>query len=541
MINTLHIKNIGIIDDLTINLNNGFNVLTGETGSGKTLIIDSLQILAGGRFSKEMIRTGEEYSFAELSLFLPSNTFCDEENIIVSREIHLSGKNLCKINGRLVAVSELKEFMSNIIDIHGQNDNQSILDISTHINLINNYSFKELSCILKAYSENYNKYMNIKLELNKNYGDDKERIRKLDLLKYQVNEIESAKLKDGEEQELEDKRKLILNSEKISKNLNDADFVLSNTVIDGINSAIHNLEKISDLDKSYSDILEKLQSNYYDLEEISRDVSSYAQDTYFDESKQSEIENRLDLIYSLKRKYGNNISEIISYGEKIKKEILEIENLDDYIAKLKNDLKSIEKIMLDQSIKMHNIRLKYGKELSEKINIELLDLEMKNAKFEISVEFDNNHKFDKNGLDNVEFLISTNIGETAKPLIKIASGGEMSRIMLAIKSIISSFDQIPIIVFDEIDTGISGLAANKVGKKMKNISKSHQVICITHLAPIAAKGDHNYLISKNTENNKTKTSIKELNETEIIREIARISTGNISNIALEHAKELRSA
>ena len=197
--------------------------------------------------------------------------------------------------------------------------------------------------------------------------------------------------------------------------------------------------------------------------------------------------------------------------------------------------------MLDQSIKMHNIRLKYGKELSEKINIELLDLEMKNAKFEISVEFDNNHKFDKNGLDNVEFLISTNIGETAKPLIKIASGGEMSRIMLAIKSIISSFDQIPIIVFDEIDTGISGLAANKVGEKMKNISKSHQVICITHLAPIAAKGDHNYLISKNTENNKTKTSIKELNETEIIREIARISTGNISNIALEHAKELRSA
>ena len=295
------------------------------------------------------------------------------------------------------------------------------------------------------------------------------------------------------------------------------------------------------MDKNYSDTLEKLQSTYYDLEEISRDVSSYAQDTYFDETEQSEIENRLDLIYSLKRKYGNNISEIISYGEKIKKEILEIENLDDYIAKLKNDLKSIEKTMLDQSIKMHNIRLKYGKELSEKINIELQDLEMKNAKFEISVEFDNNHKFDKNGLDKVEFLISTNIGETAKPLIKIASGGEMSRIMLAIKSIISSFDQIPIIVFDEIDTGISGLAANKVGEKMKNISKSHQVICITHLAPIAAKGDHNYLISKNTENNKTRTAIKKLNETEIIREIARISTGNISNIALEHAKELRSA
>ena len=541
MINTLHIKNIGIIDDLTINLNNGFNVLTGETGSGKTLIIDSLQILAGGRFSKEMIRTGEEYSFAELSLFLPNNTFCDEDNIIISREIHLNGKNLCKINGRLVTVSELKEFMSNIIDIHAQNDNQSILDISTHINLINNYAFKELSPILTKYSENYNKYINIKLELNRNYGDDKERIRKLDLLKYQVNEIESAKLQESEEESLEERRKLIINSEKISKNLNDANFALSNSVMDGINLAIHNLEKIACFDKSYNDTLEKLQSTYYDLEEISRDVSNFADDTYFNESEQSEIEDRLDLIYSLKRKYGNNISEIISYGEKIKEEISEIENLDDYIAKLKDDLKSTQKTMLEQSIKMHDIRLKYGKELSEKINLELQDLAMKNAKFEISVEFDETSKFIKNGLDNIEFLISTNIGENTKPLIKIASGGEMSRIMLAIKSVLSEFDQIPVIVFDEIDTGISGLAANKVGEKIKKISESHQVICITHLAPIAAKGDHNYFISKNTENNKTKTNIKELNESEIIREIARISSGSISDIALEHAKELRSA
>lgn len=541
MINTLHIKNIGIIDDLTINLNDGFNVLTGETGSGKTLIIDSLEILAGGRFSKDMIRTGEEYSSAELSLFLPNNTFCDEDNIIVSREIHLNGKNLCKINGRLVTVSELKEFMSNIIDIHAQNDNQSILDISTHINLVNNYAFKEISSVFKEYSENYNKYMNIKLELNKNYGDDKERTRKLDLLKYQVNEIECAKLQEGEEESLEERRKLILNSEKISKNLKDADFSISNGVIDGMTSCIHNLEKIADFDKSYSEILERLQSSYYDLEEISRDISSFAEDTYFDKNEQYDIEERLNLIYSLKRKYGNNITEIINYGEKVKEEISEIENLDDYIIKLKNDLKSIEKIMLEQSIKMHEIRFKAGKELSEKINIELQDLEMKNAKFEISIQFDDTQKFNKNGLDNVQFLISTNIGETSKPLIKIASGGEMSRIMLAIKTVISSFDQIPVIVFDEIDTGISGIAANKVAEKMKNISKSHQVICITHLAPIAAKGDHNYFISKSTKNNKTKTDIKKLSETEIIREIARISSGNISDIAIEHAKELRSA
>ena len=431
--------------------------------------------------------------------------------------------------------------MNKIVDIHAQNDNQAILDISTHISLINNYAFNELSSILEKYSENYNKYINIKLELNKNYGDDKERTRKLDLLKYQLNEIDAANLRENEEQELEDKRKLILNSEKISNNLKEADFSLSNNVIDGITSAIHNLEKISDFDKNYNDSLEKLQSTYYDLEEISRDISIFADDTYFDENEQSEIEDRLDLIYSLKRKYGNNISEIISYGKKVKEEISEIENLDDYIAELKNDLNLLEKTMLEQCIQIHDIRLKYAKKLSESINIELQDLEMKNSKFEISIEFDNSHKFNKNGLDNVEFLISTNIGETAKPLVKIASGGEMSRIMLAIKSVISSFDKIPIIVFDEIDTGISGLAANKVGEKMKNISKSHQVICITHLAPIAAKGDHNYFISKSTKNCKTKTNIKELKESEIIREIARISSGNISNIALEHAKELRSA
>ena len=234
-------------------------------------------------------------------------------------------------------------------------------------------------------------------------------------------------------------------------------------------------------------------------------------------------------------------SEINEYGEKIRKEISDIENLDDYISNLKKELKEIEKVMLEQASKMHEIRLEAAKELSEKINIELKDLEMKNAKLSILVQFDETNKFNKNGLDNVEFFISTNLGEDAKSLIKIASGGEMSRIMLALKSVLSSYDQIPVIVFDEIDTGISGIAASKVGEKMKAISKSHQVICITHLAPIAAKGDHNYFISKNTENNKTKTSVKELSEPEIIEEIARISSGTVSNIAIEHAKELRSA
>lgn len=540
MICNLHIKNIGIIDDLSIDLNNGFNVLTGETGAGKTLIIDSLQILSGGRFSKEIIRNGENYSFVELSLFLPNNDLCEEENVVISREVHINGRNLCKINGRMVTVNELKEFMKNIIDIHGQNDNQSILDVNSHIELLDSYSNSELTTLLIEYSKQYEEYMNIKLELSKNYGDDKEKMRKLDLLHYQANEISEAKLKKNEEEELEARRQVILNSEKISKNLITADNELSNTVIDGIGAAIHSLEKIESFDNSYSEALERLKSSYYDLQELSRDISVFANDACFDESEQSDIEERLDLIYSLKRKYGNNVSEIIEYGKTVKQEIEEIENLDEYINSLKSKLKIIENKMLEIGKKIHDIRTKKAEELSKKINCELKDLEMQNAKFSISVNLDETN-FYKNGLDKVEFMISTNIGENAKPLIKIASGGEMSRIMLAIKTVLANVDKIPVMIFDEIDTGISGLAANKVGEKMKMISKNHQVICVTHLAPIAAKGDYNYFISKSTENNKTKTSIKNLNEEEVIKEIARIASGSLSNAALEHAKELRSA
>ena len=487
-----------------------------------------------------MIRHGETSSFVELSLFLPNNTVYEDENIIVSREVHLNGRNLCKINGRMVTVSELKEFMKTVIDIHGQNDNQSILDVSSHLELLDSYASSELSSLLEDYSKKYNEYININLELSKNYGDDKEKMRKLDLLRYQVNEISEANLKENEETELEARRQIILNSEKISKNLSEANNQLSNNILDSISIAIHSLEKIESFDNSYNDTLERLKSSYYDLQDISRDVSIFAEDTDFDENEQAEIEERLDLIYSLKRKYGNTIAEIIEYGKAIKQEISDIENLDEYIISLKTKLNELKNDMTEIGKKIHNIRTEKALELSKKINNELTDLEMPNAEFSISVKFDENN-FYKTGLDKVEFLISTNIGETAKPLIKIASGGEMSRIMLAIKTVLANVDKIPVMIFDEIDTGISGIAANKVGEKMKAISKTHQVICVTHLAPIAAKGDHNYFICKNTENNKTKTSVKELNENEIIKESARISSGSTSNIALEHAKELRSA
>lgn len=538
MINTLHIKNIGIIDDITINLNEGFNVLTGETGAGKTLIIGSLQILAGGRFSKEMIRNGESVSYVEMDAFLPNQGY-ENDTVIVSREINIKGKNTCKINGRLVTVNELKYFMNNIIDIHGQNDNQSILDVSTHIELLDEYAISEIKDIKINYYNLYQEYQNIKAEIAKNYGDDKEKQRKLDLLNYQVNEIENVNLKEGEEEELEERRIVIMSSEKITINLSDAERNLNEVAVDSINTAIKDLEKIEKYNNEYSKVLNSLKNSYYEIQEAARDISYMNSDMYFDENEQNEIEERLNLIKSLKRKYGNNVKEILDYKEKVNKEIYDIQNLEDYMNNLKKKMKSLENEMLILSEQLNKIRNKYAQDLSIKINKEFEELEMKNAKFSVKIEYSNDNKFNRYGLDKVEFQITTNVGEEAKSLAKVASGGEMSRFMLAIKGVLAEVDKIPVIIFDEIDTGISGIAANATGEKIKKISKNHQVICVTHLASIAAKGDYNYYVCKEIVEGKTKTKVKQLTENEILEEIARISSGSVTSISLKHAKELR--
>lgn len=540
MINSLHIKNIGIIDDICIDFNEGFNVLTGETGAGKTLIIDSLQILAGGRFSKEMIRSGEEISFVEASIYFPNDIY-DDDNIIVSREINVSGKNLCKINGRLVSVSELKEFMKNVIDIHGQNDNQSILDEETHIELLDGFAKREIDEPKALYSSLYEKYMNIKKELDRNYGDDIERQRKLDLLNYQFSEIEDAELKEGEEDELLEKKKLISSSEKISQALDYAKENLSGTSLDSLTESIRAMEKIEEFSPKYKEVLERLRSSYYELEEASRDVETFADSVEFNEEELDEIEKRLDIIKSLKRKYGNSIEEILKYKNEVEKQIYEITNLDSYIHDLKKKQAAIIEELYEAAKKLHSVREKYSKDLSNKINKELKELEMKNAKFSVNIIFDEDKIFKSDGLDTVEFMISTNVGEDEKKLTKIASGGEMSRFMLAIKNVLADVDKIPVLIFDEIDTGISGVAAKVTGEKIKKISKHHQVLCVTHLASIAAKGDYNYFISKKVENGKTRTQVELLDEEKTLREIARISSGNITEISIKLAKELRNS
>lgn len=314
---------------------------------------------------------------------------------------------------------------------------------------------------------------------------------------------------------------------------------MNDSAIDSINVAIRDLEKIEQFNDEYSKILSRLRESYYEIQEAARDISYLNSDMYFDENEQNEIEERLDLIKSLKRKYGNNITEILEYKDNVNKEIFEIENLEEYIYTLKNKLKVVEDKMYTLSLKMNEIRKKYAEDLSQKVNKELKELEMKSANFSIKIEFSEDKKFNKNGLNKIEFQIATNVGEEAKSLIKIASGGEMSRFMLAIKSVLADVDKIPVIIFDEIDTGISGIAANATGEKIKKISKKHQVICVTHLASIAAKGDYNYYVCKEIKDGKTKTKVKQLSEEEILQEIARISSGTITNISIKHAKELR--
>ena len=410
------------------------------------------------------------------------------------------------------------------------------MEKETHIEYLDKFAGTEIQKLAKEYSTLYEKRAELKQELKRNYGDEKEKQRKLDLLKYQVNEIESAKLLPNEEEELNAKRQIMLNSELIMENIKSADYNVNEVAIEAVNTAVRGLEKIAELDNKYSNVLEELRNTYYELEESGRDIASLNEDNCFEEEDRTKIEERLDLIFSLKRKYGSNIEEILEYCDKIKRELYEIENLEEYTNKIKKEIKELEQQMLAIAEKMNDIREKTAKILDEKITNELSDLEMKSAKFQVKIEKET--ELNKNGINTVEFLIKTNAGDTYKPLIKIASGGEMSRIMLGIKKVLADVDEVPVLVFDEIDTGISGVAANKVAEKLKAISSKHQVLCITHLAPIAAKGNNNYYINKQEENGRAKTKVTKLNKEQKIKEIARIASGEITEVSLKHAESL---
>ena len=532
MLGQLHIKNIGIIDELTVNFDENLNMITGETGAGKSLIIDSINAITGSRVSKEIIRTGTDMAFVEACFF------GEKEDTILAREIYQNGRNICKINGKMATVSELKEVGEKLIDIHGQHDNQSLLNPKTHLELLDNFAGVGLYQLKEEYTSYLEKYKEVSAKIKQNYGDEQERARRLDLLSYQIDEIEEASLKPTEEDELLNRRKILLNSEKIAKALNSSHEAIEDSILEVLNQVTRALGGISDLDEKYNELLTQVNDSYYNLQDVASNLVDYTSEIDFSENEQEEIEERLDLIHNMKRKYGNTIEDILNYYDKICEEKHFLENSEEIIHKLKNEQEELIQKLNQLAEKITQKRKAIAENIEVKINEQMQDLEMKKAY--LKFEFNLSETFLENGKDEVQLLICTNVGDELKPLSKIASGGEISRVMLAIKTVLGEYDSVPTMIFDEIDTGISGQAGKAVAEKLKIIGKTHQVICVTHLPSIVAVGKANYYIDKVVQKSQTKTQIKRLNEEETIREIARVIAGNdITDAVLEHAKELR--
>lgn len=562
MLQQLEIHNIAIIDNVSIEFENGLNILTGETGAGKSIIIDSINAILGERLSKELIRTGKEKAIVEAVFGLANGRVSDklaelgiepEEDgtIIISREFSVSGKNTCRINGKMATVSMLKEIGERIIDVHGQHDNQSLLRTESHIELLDSFGGKQIQKLKQGYSELLSTHKTIKSRLKALSGDAGERERKIDLLKFQIDEIKKAKLKLREEDDLSKQRMLLANSEKIIDVLSGAyDLLFSgsdakSSAYDSIGEAISQVNSITKLDEKYQAAAKKLEDIAYQLDDVIGEIRSERDQVEYNPALLDQIEERLELIFRLKKKYGSSIEQVLEYCKKAEKELDEILRSEETVRELTDELNKIAYELYNTAKALNAERINAAKILESKIGNELDDLEMKKAQFKVSIEFDDSadaygeRKYLQTGMDRVEFLISPNAGEPLKPLSKIASGGEMSRVMLAIKTILADVDHMPVLIFDEIDIGISGRAAQKVGEKLSYLSKSHQVICVTHLAQIGSMADSHYLIQKLTEAEITETRVKKLKGEEIKSEIARILGGtNITSITLKHAEEM---
>ena len=552
MISHLHIRDLGIIEEIYVELDKGLNVLTGETGAGKSLIINALCMILGNKISKSTIRKGATKASVEALFYIEDEYIKNElakfdidasDELVISRELSDNSRSLVKINGKIVSMAELKEVSGMLIDLHGQYDSQSLLNVKKHIELLDDIALKDNKKLIKEYIELYEAREELKRKCLSFGTDISEREKRLEFLKFQIDEIEKANLQINEDTILDEKRKAMLNSEKIIKTLSAVNMALSEddtNVCNMLQNVIRSLETISEYNKDYSGYVEKISEAYYNLEEISRDLSSNADRMELNLDELNSVEERLDSIIKLKRKYGNTIEEVLQNYEKMCFEYKELVDSEELIQKLEAEIKLIEDKMYSKAKDLSEIRVKKSKNIEEMIMKILADLEMPNTNFKVSIEFDENRGFTRNGLDKVEFLFSSNYGEELKPLSAIASGGETSRIMLAIKSTLASADKVPTMVFDEIDTGLSGKAGFAVADKLVGLAKDKQVICITHLPSIAAKGNNNLFVSKGINDDRTVTNIKRLDENEVINEIARITSGgNITDIALKHARELR--
>ena len=550
MLQELSIKDFAIIDEIQISFQPKMTVLTGETGAGKSIIIDALGLLAGGRGSTEFIRKGEKKAVIQGLFTLPreANTYnileeygidSEDGQIILQRDLYRGGRNICRINGMMVNLATLRKVGETLIDIHGQNEHQELMKPENHIDLLDEYD-KKTSQLRNQYQVVYKNYRKLKLSMEKKEADEKAWAQRLDMLNFQVKEIEEAGLKINEEDELVEEKNKLDNFQAIHDALELSYQILSGEKIDvvgNLGNAMNELSDVSDLSENLQEINTKISDAFYSLEDAARDISDELDSMEWNGERLNEIEERLELIHQLKRKYGDTIEDILHYHSRIEKELREMENAEQNSEKQERQLSEALEKVKELAIKLSKQRKKSAKKLEKMIHEQLSALYMDKAVFEVKCL--NNSKLYSKGIDKVEFYIQTNPGEEMGPLAKIASGGELSRIMLALKTIFSQKMGVTSIIFDEVDTGVSGRVAQAIAEKISQISNNSQVLCITHLPQVAAIADNHYYISKSVNDGRTETSLKELDEKQKIREIARMLSGSeITELTLKHAEEL---
>lgn len=546
MLTSLKIENVAIIESAAIEFGCGLNVLTGETGAGKSIVIDSINAILGERTSRDIIRTGAQsakvYAVFEdvnerVRNFLDENGIdCEDGVLIINRTLSREGKNVCRINGAPVTVSMLREIGGELIDIHGQHDNQSLLSPEKHCGFVD--SFAGNADLIADYREKYGRLCEIRSKLKKLTTDESSKSQRIDFLTYQIDELEKAEITIGERDELKARKSLINNSQKVIESLNIAYEALKadRAGIDMITDAESEIANASAYMETLGEASEKITDIRYELEDIAETVRDAMTEVDFDPSELEDIDERLDLLYRLSKKYGDTEEEMLEYLEKARAELDNIAFSEERVKELQKQEKEALAETETAACKLTESRKTAGEKLSNAICSELEFLDMPNVRFVVKC---NDIGLTENGKDEIEFLISANAGEEPKPLAKIASGGELSRIMLAIKNVLAETDGVDTMIFDEIDTGVSGRAAQKIAMKLRSASKGRQVICVTHLAQIAAQGDVHLYISKSVSDGKTYTNIKSLIEEERVAEIARIMGGmEITKLQLESAREM---
>ncbi len=545
MLVQLEVKNVALIKQLNIDISNGMTVLTGETGAGKSIIIDSINLILGDRTRKELVRSGEEKLKVQavfdidstLSAQLTGDGIEVEENqLVISRQVSADGKSVCRINGTIVTLTYLRDIAASLVNIHGQHDNQALLNPKKHINFLDSYG--SYADELLAYKKEYLEYTALLKRIEKLSQSESERIKRLDLLNYQTDELARADIKRGEEAELREQRDVIANAEAIAEASYKAYqslYARDVSAYDLISTAISSLGEISEYPR-VSELIETLNNSAYAIEEASHDINSLSDGVEYDERVLSEIEDRLAVISNMKRKYGATEDEVIEYFESIKQEKEELLCSDELLNELQAELSSSEARLGAAADVLSKVRYDAAVSLEREIRESLAQLDMGSCDFRVNIS--KNDAYGACGLDTVEFFISTNPGEAARPLEKVASGGELSRVMLAMKSVLADTDNVDTLIFDEIDTGVSGAAAKKIAEKLYAIGKKKQVICITHQAIIAAAAHTHLFIKKAVLDERTETSVRELNRNERVEELARITDGDITEASLAHAREM---